>query len=323
MLALHLAGEKWSVRDLPRPIPEKGEALVRIRLAGICSTDLERCRGYYPYDGILGHEFVGEVEQCAGAPEWVGRRVVATINFSPACGGQCGRRCPEQCPDRAVMGIVGRDGIFAEYATIPVANLLEVPESLSDEEAVFAEPLAAACRIPEQVDLTGREAVVIGPGRLGILCAQVLRHQGADVSIVGRSERSLTLCRDFDFKAGHEAPAPESADLVVECTANESGLRTAIEIVRPNGTVVLKSTYADDLEENPFAKFGAVLASAVVKEITLVGSRCGPFDTALHLLAEEAVKVIPLIEATYPLAEAVDALKKASEPGVRKVLLRP
>jgi|GEM_PF-9308 len=327
MRAVHLSQGQLCLRsDLPQPTPAPGEALVRIQLAGICSTDLELVRGYYPFDGILGHEFVGVVEACEDAPEWIGRRVVATINFSPDCDGTCGaERCPEHCPDRTVLGIAQRDGIFSEYATIPVANLLEVPESLPNEVAVFAEPLAAAARIPEQVDVRNQDAVVIGPGRLGLLCAQVLRHEGAKVTVIGRSERSLELPRELGFPTLSAETPPEGgfpkAPLIIESTANATGLRFAVDLCSPGGTIVLKSTYADDPEANPFAGFASSLAQIVVNEIRVVGSRCGPFDRALELLSSGVVQTAPLLEKTYPLDEAMVAFDYAARPGVRKVLL--
>lgn len=168
----------------PIPQPQKNEALIRVTLAGVCSTDLELVKGYYPYTGVLGHEFVGVVEQCDDA-DWVGKRVVGTINVSPDCNGDCGLRCPEQCPHRVVLGIVNKDGVFAEHITLPTANLLAVPDGVSDEQAVFTEPLAAAVRITEQVDVAGQRIAVIGPGRLGLLIAQTLQQVGGNVTVFG------------------------------------------------------------------------------------------------------------------------------------------
>ena len=276
MRALHLAGGSLRLReDHPDPEPGPGEALVRVSLAGICSTDLELVCGYYPFTGILGHEFVGLVEECGDAPEWIGRRVVGTINLSPDCGGRCGRRCPEHCPDRTVLGIVGKDGVFADRVTLPAANLLAVPDSLPDQAAVFTEPLAAALRIPEQIPVAGLETLVVGPGRLGLLCAQALRHEGARVTVLGRSAKSLELPRDLGFPVLRSDRDPEPlprAPLVIECTANPSGLERAVDLCQPQGTIVLKSTYADPPgENNPFARFAPVLAKAVVNEIQVLG----------------------------------------------------
>lgn len=323
MRAVYLHNKQLHLRtDYPAPKPRPGEALIRLALAGICSTDLELVKGYYPFTGVLGHEFVGVVEACDDVA-WIGRRVVGTINISPACGGACGLRCPEHCPHRTVLGIKDHDGAFADYLTLPTANLLPVPSSLTDAQAVFTEPLAAAVRITEQVRVAGRRAAVIGPGRLGLLAAQVLRHAGADVTVIGRSEASLQLPRDLQFPvAYHDTPTLTDLDLVVEATGSPAGFELAVAITRPNGVLVLKSTYA----AAPDLKLGSlpsVLAAVVVNELTVIGSRCGPFDKALALLAQHTVLVEPLIERTYPLDEALAAFAHAARPGVRKVLLQP
>ena len=324
MQALYLKNNQIELRDnYPVPSLNAGEALIRVVLAGICSTDLEFVKGYYPYDGVLGHEFVGVVERCADEADaaWVGKRVVGTINLSPACGGKCGLRCPEHCPDRTVLGIINKDGVFANYATLPVQNLLLVPDSITDEQAVFTEPLAAAARVTEQVAVAGKRAAVIGPGRLGLLIAQVLRHAGADVTIIGRSTPSLTLPRQLGFPVVQGSQnANTGFDLIVETTATPAGLRGAVELVKPNGIIVLKSTYAESAD---FGSIAPLMATVVVKEITLVGSRCGPFDQALRLLQTGAVDVGCLISAEYPLADAMAAFDHATKKGVRKILLRP
>lgn len=328
MRGLYLSQGILTVRDdLPAPSPAEGEALVRVSLAGICSTDLELVAGYYPFEGILGHEFVGVVEECAD-PEWIGKRVVSTINLSPDCGGKCGRRCPEHCPDRTVLGIVGRDGIFARQVALPVGNLLSVPDTLADEEAVFTEPLAAALRIAEQLEGADGEVIVIGAGRLGLLCAQALRARGATVTVLGRSARSRELseklgfltCSADELALGKPARAP----LVVECTASPEGLKLAVGLCAPEGTIVLKSTYAERPgEEGRFAGFAGALAGVVVDEIRIQGSRCGPFDQALALLASGGIDTASLVDASYPLSEGLTAMEHAARPGARKILLRP
>jgi len=328
MRALRLRQQELCLlSDAPDPIADHEEALIRVTLAGICSTDLELTRGYYPFDGILGHEFVGVVESCESATQWTGKRVVGTINLSPGCVGACGLRCPEQCPHRTVLGIAGKDGAFAEYLTLPVENLLEIPAELSDQEAVFTEPLAAACRIAEQCEVDDRDVLVIGPGRLGLLCAQVLRHHGARVVVLGRSAPSLQLPLELGLPTILEAddgPLPsDSFDLVVEATANETGLRRAVELCRPNGIIVLKSTYANDPSGRGFKDFAPVLATVVVKELTIVGSRCGPFDRALEVLQRGVVQVLPMIERIDSLENAIEAFTQAAQPGVRKILLQP
>ena len=318
MQAIYLENNELSMRDVARPEPNAGEALIRVSLIGVCSTDLELVKGYYPYTGVLGHEFVGVVEAC-GDESWLGRRVVGTINISLDCDGSCGLRCPEHCPNRTVLGIVAKDGAMAEYVTLPTQNLLVVPEGVPDERAVFTEPLAAAVRITEQTEVAGKRAAVIGPGRLGLLAAQVLRHAGADVTIVGRSPTSLELPKKLKFPTAHIDDELEPFDLIVETTANPAGFAWAVNKVRPNGTILLKSTYADTAAPN----FAALMATIVVNEITLIGSRCGPFQPALDLLAADAIDVDCLVEQEYSLADGIEAFEHASRPSVRKILLRP
>jgi threonine dehydrogenase-like Zn-dependent dehydrogenase len=308
-------GKLRYVAGWPCPEPGSAGALVRVRLAGICATDLEVVKGYSSFDGVLGHEFVGEV---ASAPDesWIGRRVVGTINVGCGSCAICLGHGPEHCPKRTALGI-SRDGVFADYVALPLANLLPVPDSVPDEAAVFAEPLAAALRIREQLIVSpDAGAAVIGPGRLGLLVAQVLALGGTPVRVLGRSEESLALPRALGLETGLAAEMPRAAfDLVIETTGNAAGLEHALRLVRPLATVVLKSTYAGAAEVD--------LTPLVVDEITVVGSRCGPFAPALRLLASGQVQVEPLIGAAYPLSEAAAALEHAARPNVRKVLLRP
>jgi len=301
--------------DLEAPTPPAGEALVRVRLAGICNTDLELVRGYYPYSGVPGHEFVGTVEAAQGAPEWLGRRVVGEINAS--CGActacRAGRRT--HCEKRTVLGIVARDGAFATHLRLPIGNLHAVPEALDDESAVFTEPLAAALELQEQVRVSPADrVVVIGAGKLGNLVAQTLAVTGCRLRVLGRSPRPLALLAARGIPtAGIDALEPRQADLVVECTGHPDGLELARRAVRPRGTIVLKSTYHGKAEVD--------LARFVVDEITLVGSRCGPFAPALALLAQRQVDPRPLIEARYPLSDALAAFEHAARPGALKVLV--
>lgn len=316
MRALVLAdGGARIVEDRPRPAPAPGEALVRVLVAGICATDLELIKGYAGFRGILGHEFVGRVEECA-APGWTGRRVVGTINLGCGECAECLEAGPEHCPRRTVLGIAGRDGAFADVLALPVENLLAVPEGLADEEAVFTEPLAAALRIPQQLaDLQRGRVAVVGPGRLGLLIAQVLglKHE---VTVFGRSRGSLELPRELGLATALVDDAASDAwGLVVEATGNADGFAAALEMVRPRGTLVLKSTFAGTPALD--------LTKLVVGEVTVMGSRCGPFAPALELLAGGGVRVRPLIEAEYALADALAALEHAARPGVRKILLRP
>jgi len=301
--------------DLPLPSPAAGEARVRVRLAGVCNTDLELVRGYYPYSGVPGHEFVGVVEEAAGSPGWVGRRVVGEINA--ACGScptcRAGRRT--HCERRTVLGIVGRDGAFATHLRLPVENLHAVPEGVDDETAVFAEPTAAALEVQAQVKVSpGDRVVVVGAGKLGNLVAQTLFAAGCRLLVVGRSPRPLALLSARGIPtAGADGIEPRQADLAVECTGNPEGLELARRAVRPRGTIVLKSTYHGKAEFD--------MAPLVVDEITLVGSRCGPFAPALSALARGSVDPRPLIEARYPLSDAVAAFEHASRPGALKVLV--
>ncbi len=321
MRALYLAeGQLTLCSDYPRPEAGPDEALIRVALAGICSTDLELVKGYAGgFRGVLGHEFAGVVEAVGSsvAAEWVGRRVVGGINLGcrrcPVCLGDG----PEHCPTRTTLGIHNKDGVFADYVTLPVVNLLAVPESVADEEAVFTEPLAAALRIREQIAVRpSARAAVVGPGRLGLLVAQVLALAGTEVTVLGRRAESLALPQQLGLATALvDEEKDDSFDLVVEATGNDAGFAHSLRLVRPRGTLVLKSTFAGQAHIN--------LTKLVVSEITVVGSRCGPFAPALRLLASGAVQVRPLIEAEYPLADGLAAFEHAARPGVRKVLLRP
>ena len=315
MLALHWDGSQLrAVTDHPAPAPAGGEAVVRVRLAGICSTDLQILAGYMGFSGVPGHEFVGDVVD--GPGELAGRRVVGEINYACARCPTCQRGLGRHCPNRRVMGILGADGAFAEYLAVPAINLHPVPDGLTDEEAVFTEPLAAAFSILEQVDVgPAMRVVVLGDGKLGLLCAQVLAAAGAAVTLVGKHRNNLDLVapQGIDGRLlGDWAPAA-AADCVVEATGSATGLELAMAAVRPRGTLVLKSTVA--------GAHSLSLAPLVINEVTVVGSRCGLFPPALAALAARSVSVTPLIDATYPLAGGVDALAHAARPGVRKVLL--
>ncbi|HVD76439.1 MAG TPA: alcohol dehydrogenase catalytic domain-containing protein [Vicinamibacteria bacterium] len=316
MRGLWLEAQTLRLRDdLPRPEPAAGEARVRVLVAGICNTDLELVRGYYPFTGIPGHEFVGRVETAAGAEPWVGRRVVGEINASCGTCGACRAGRPTHCEQRTVLGIRGRDGAFAEGLTLPIANLHAVPAGISDETAVFAEPLAAALEIQEQVAIGPRDrVVVIGDGKLGHLVAQTLALTGCALTVIGRHPAKLALLAARGITTGLADDIPRAqADVVVECTGNAEGLDLARAAVRPRGTIVLKSTYRGPASLD--------ISRIVVDEITLVGSRCGPFAPALALLADGRVDVRPLVHARFPLHEAVAAFAEAARPGVMKVLL--
>jgi threonine dehydrogenase-like Zn-dependent dehydrogenase len=316
MRALWLEDRSLRLRDgLPTPEVPAGEALVRVDLAGVCSTDLELVRGYYPFTGVPGHEFVGRVEKAPGAERWEGRRVVGEINAVCGTCAACAAGRRSHCERRTVLGIVGRHGAFAERLALPVENLHEVPGAVPDEVAVFTEPLAAALEIQEQVQVgAGDRAVVIGDGKLGNLVAQTLALTGCTLTVVGRHRAKLALLAARGIATGGpDGVRPGQADLAVECTGNPEGLELARAAVRPRGTIVLKSTYA--------GRASLDIARLVVDEVTLVGSRCGPFAPALDLLAGGRVDVGPLVHARFPLHRAAAAFEEAARPGVLKVLI--
>ena len=314
----------------PKPNLVNGEALIRVLLAGICNTDLEIVRGYLDFQGILGHEFVGIVEAVhegsgASVPRsLIGKRVVGEINAAcsrPDCY-YCQRGMPTHCPERTTLGIVNRDGAFAEYLTLPIANLHLVPENVSNEEAVFVEPLAANFEILEQVHLKPTDSVVIlGDGKMGQLAAQVLTLSGCEVIMVGKHEEKLALAAQRGVSTYVLKDATQFSldhgrrvDMVVECSGSAQGLEIALRLVRPRGTLILKSTVADSSTLH--------LAPIVIDEIRVQGSRCGPFAPALRALNQHLLDVRPLLSADYSLDEGLEAFRYAGEKGVLKVLVR-
>jgi 2-desacetyl-2-hydroxyethyl bacteriochlorophyllide A dehydrogenase len=315
MRALWLDRGRLEFRDaVPEPRPAAGEALIRVRLAGICGTDLQLLKGYYPFTGIPGHEFVGEVVAAAD-PAWIGERVVGEINL--ACGRcpSCRAGHPRHCEQRAVLGIKGRHGAFAEYLTLPVANLHRVPALVADEAAVFTEPLAAALRIHDQVAIGPNQRVLlIGAGRLGQLIAQSLGLTGCRLQVAARhsSQQEPLQQRGILWIDPDTLPAA-GFDVVIEATGSPEGLVQARRAVRPGGTLVLKSTYRGAIAVD--------LAELVVDEITVVGSRCGPFDPALDVLERKEVDPAGLVAARYPLEQGEEAFREAGRSGVLKVLL--
>lgn len=300
-------------RDIP--VPADGEALIRVRLAGICNTDVEITRGYMDFRGILGHEFVGQVMECAQR-EWIGKRVVGEINLTCGICAWCLSRMSRHCPDRAVLGILGKDGAFAEYVTLPVGNLYEVPVSIPDDGAVFVEPLAAAQEILQQVRIDPDwRALIVGDGKLAILIARVLLRLGVDVSVIGKHPRKLDLSRKsgaVTFGIGQESGV--GYDLVVEASGSPDGWKQAVAAVKPRGMIVLKSTYHGDILWNS--------APLVINEITVVGSRCGPFEPALRLLADPAFETDDMVDAVFPMEQAEAAFERSQSPDSLKVLLR-
>lgn len=313
MRALRWDGAALDIADVPPPEPEEAGAIVRVHLAGICRTDLELTRGYMAFRGTLGHELVGTVID--GPDAWRGARVVAEINFGCRRCPTCQRGLARHCPARRVMGILAADGAFAERVAVPIANLHRVPDAVPDEAAVFAEPLAAACEIIEQVSVAaGTECVVLGDGKLGLLAAQVLAAAGARVLAVGKHDDKLALLRARGIETVTlDRWARARVPLVVEATGQAAGFALAVAATAPRGTLVLKSTVA--------AREPLDLAPLVIDEITVVGSRCGPFAPALAALAADRVDVRALIAARYPLADGVAAFATAARPGALKVLL--
>lgn len=302
--------------DVPEPKPGDGEALIEVLLAGICRTDIEITAGYMDFRGVLGHEFVGRVRQCKSRPELVGKRVAGEINLAPWEADPLARR---HDPQRTVLGIQGKDGCFAERVTLPVENLVEIPEAVSNRAAAFVEPLAAACEILEQILVKPTDRVaVLGDGKLGLLCAQVLALPGSDVALIGRHEKKLALAKNWGINtllSGELGDSDQkSFDIVVDCTGRPEGLSTALSLVRPRGTLVLKTTTAAPPQFHT--------APIVIDEITIIGSRCGPFVPAVRLLEQGHIDVEPLIEAEYPLADAIAAFEHAQRPGALKVMIR-
>ena len=328
MLAATANRNQVTVVVKPMPRLRDHWALVRVRLAGICNTDIEILRGYHNFSGTLGHEFVGEVVRVASQKDrqWIGRRVVGEINLacaglrrSPVCS-YCRRGIPTHCERRRVLGIIGHDGAFAEFLALPVLNLHRVPSDVPDEAAVFTEPIAAACEILRQVDIRAhREVCVIGDGKLAQVIARVLRASKLRVVMIGKHASKLRLAKRagitaVNLKSGR-ANRADAFTFTVEATGSPSGLALAQRITRPRGTLVLKSTFhgAANVETWPI----------VVKELTVIGSRCGPFSPALALLASGKLDPRPLISREFALRDAAKAISYAQRPGVMKVLLRP
>jgi threonine dehydrogenase-like Zn-dependent dehydrogenase len=313
MRALHWDGSALRVAARPPPAADGDTAVVDVALAGVCNTDLEITRGYMGFRGVLGHEFTGTVR--SGPPQWRGRRVVGEINFACRRCPTCTRGLERHCPQRRVMGILAADGAFAEQVAVPVANLHAVPDAVPDAAAVFVEPLAAAFEILAQVPIeSGMTCTVFGDGKLGLLVAQVLATTGAQVLAVGKHAAKLViLSRRGIATALLDAWDRTQADVVVEATGTASGFALAAAATRPRGTLVLKSTVAHGAPLD--------LTPLVIDELTIVGSRCGPFAPALAALASGAVDVQPLISARYALCDAVTALAHASEPDALKILI--
>lgn len=314
MLALWLENNKIILRDdVSCPIPEPGEALIKILYAGICNTDLELVAGYYPFTGVIGHEFVGEV--LSGSEKLRGKRVVGEINLT--CGQclNCLRHLSHHCEHRTVLGIKQKNGAFSEYITLPEKNLHILPDTVSTKAGVFIEPLAAALEIQQQINIAPENKVlVIGDGKLGNLITQTLLLTGCDLWLLGRHPEK---CQSFIVKGvrviDEQNVHKHHFDIVIEATGNPAGFEMALQAVRPRGTIVLKSTYADSIQLNA--------ATIVVNEIIIIGSRCGPFPLAIRLLANQLVEVMHLIDTIYPLSQALLAFQHAAQKGAQKILI--
>jgi len=315
MRAIVVESGRAALRDVPKPSPGPGEVLAKVALAGICGTDLEILKGYGGFSGILGHEFVGVVVQ--GPPALLNQRVVAEINC--VCGkcDLCASGLSIHCRRRSVIGIVERPGVFAEFVAVPERNCHVVPASVEDEAAVFVEPLAAAFQVTRQFKLESRTTVtVLGTGRLGLLVAQVLAARKCKLLAVGRNPRTLEVLDRKGIRSSLVGDLRQfgDQDVVIDCTGSPDGLATAIKLVRPRGTIIMKTTCKDSS--------GIDLTPIVVNEISLIGSRCGPFDLALDALARREIDTAGMVTKRMPLSSGVEALEVARQPDQIKVLLR-
>lgn len=314
MRALQWDGNSLQIKQIERPTSNADEVLIKVERAGVCNTDLEITRGYYPFKGTLGHEFIGTIVR-ADDNTLIDQRVVCDINFSCGQCSFCHIGHPHHCLNRETLGINARDGAFAEFLSAPTSNLVFVPDSLSDKQAVFAEPLAAALEILEQVDFSGiDEVAVLGDGKLGLLIVMALSSAGLKVSLIGHHRKRYELLEDPQVEFFSSLP-DKKFPVVVEATGNPQGFNDALNLTMARGKLVLKSTYAESLTFNP--------ATLVVNEITLLGSRCGPMDKAIELLSKGLISPQRLVEYSYSLEQGIEAIEKANEKGVLKVLIRP
>jgi threonine dehydrogenase-like Zn-dependent dehydrogenase len=317
MKALRFENNELKLSEIAKPLAN-GESLVRVVRSGICNTDIEIVRGYAGFRGTIGHEFVGVVEESLNK-SLIGKRVVGEINAGCGKCDLCEKGDPRHCPNRTVLGIHGRDGAHAEFLILPDVNLLEVPAEVSDEQAVFAEPLAAAYGILEQVPLSkDTKTAVIGDGKLGILCAQALRTATENIFLIGKHKEKMRIAENRGVEGimlSDLGKLNRDFDVVVEASGSESGFATALDLVRPRGKIVLKSTFQGE------PKWAAW--RVVVDEITIVGSRCGRFAPALDLLKEKKIDVESFISEEMPLSDGVHAMEKAQQKGAMKILLKP
>ena len=301
--------------DYPTPVPGAGEALIRVIQAGICSTDIEITKGYMGFEGVPGHEFVGIVEECRN-DNLVGKRVVGGINIGCGQCSYCDSGNRNHCPTRSVLGIFNKDGAFAEYLTLPQKNLHTLPDSVSDDEAVFVEPLAAAFEILEQVKISGKEKVcLLGDGKLAFLIAQVLSSKGCDLTVAGKYAEKLQIFNELKIKTTfYTSLSGRVFDIVVDATGSPFGLQFATRIVKPSGRIVLKTTVSGERAID--------LNQIVIDEVSIIGSRCGPFEPAIQALADKTVKTTPLISKIFSIEDGVEAMAYAKKKGVLKVILK-
>ena len=317
MKALWFSDKLELLEHLPVPTPDKNEALIKVLVAGICNTDLEIVKGYMNFNGVIGHEFVGRVVEINGeSKELQGKRVVGEINCGCGQCPLCRRGLERHCQEREVLGILGKNGCFAEYITLPLKNLHEVPDTIEDEKAVFVEPLAAALEILDQVHFhPGDKVLVLGDGKLGVLISLALRQTMADILLAGKHSSKMHVVSSQGIRTKHIEEVTTDSDrfdYVVEATGSSSGLGTAFRLLRPRGTVILKSTYAGRNEID--------LAPAVINEITIVGSRCGCFPPALNYL-DKYLDTKPMISAVFKFRNALKAIESAEKKESLKVLL--
>lgn len=303
------------ISDYPTPVPGAGEALIRVIQAGICSTDIEITKGYMGFEGVPGHEFVGLVEECRN-DKLVGKRVVGEINIGCGQCSYCDSGIRSHCPSRSVLGIFDKDGAFAEYLTLPEKNLHTLPDSVTDDEAVFVEPLAASFEILEQVKISGKENIcLLGDGKLAFLIGQVLNSKGCDLTVAGKHEKKLQIFKELEIKTTFYTSLSDRVfDIVVDATGSPFGLQFATRIVKPSGSIVLKTTVTRERDID--------LNQIVIDEVSIIGSRCGPFKPAIQALAEGTIQTTPLISKTFKMEEGVEAMSYAKKKGVLKVILK-
>ncbi len=306
------------VEDYEKPTPKKGEALIKVTYGGVCNTDKEITKGYMGYKGILGHEFTGVVEEINDEDKtFLGKRVVGEINLGCKNCEWCAKDLERHCPNRSTLGILAKDGCFAEYVTLPLSNLIEIPENVPDEQAVFVEPLAAGLEILEQMHIQPcQKVMVLGDGKLGLLTALALNACGLDVLIVGKHQNKLDIAKNQGVKTQllSEFEQAPKFDVVVEATGSITGFETSVNCVKPRGTLVLKSTIAASKELN--------LAPIVINEITILGSRCGRFEPAMRLIASGKIDFSQMISKIYPIEQAVEAFDANNAKDTIKILLK-